>query len=403
MGSGREQLRHHVTETVTSKSLLSNSTMQVPESLPTDLSLLFESLLDSLLPLTRISTPSFHTLQLIPAGRHAMQESFARDRYAVSVCQTHLENLSSKLSYIASICSYLHQALDAHSNPIHSLPIELLQRVIRFAVESPIRADQVVQLSLVCKRWNKAIFGMSELFTRPNWGRWPSSYVQKWLSHSASRPLECSVASNSTPGTLSVLSLFSSRIPRLKIYLSDDEIYELTALFTKGTMVGLRHLAVKDDRGRDLDLSNAILPALETLYAPEMRIVGPLASSPILESFGCVMHCREEFEAIETILRNLKTITHVSLFASELEGVWEMSGHQLGADNPWSRLKSLRLYGYHDEADLGIASYLRSMQGLELKTLELVNLDTTVLDKVLAELVCSFDLPPFDTTQDELV
>ncbi|KAF8306947.1 hypothetical protein DL93DRAFT_2159705 [Clavulina sp. PMI_390] len=255
---------------------------------------------------------------------------------------------------------------ETSQSPLNDLPAELLQHIMRFVVESPSQTGKVVRLSY--------------------WVHWPLPYVNKWLSHSASRPLECLVTPRPADDTFVALSLFQSRLTIIKIRLNQDYISEFTALFTAGAMGSLKHLSVSGCGGSVLDLSAAELPALETLYAPEMRITGPLAATPALHSFGSIMHSLPDFDAIEKILDDCRAITHVTLFASVPDKVFNIPEIPAVRGSTWSRLRSLRLHGYHDEDDEKIVLYLLSMESLRAKTLELVDLDSGILKKVLLEL-----------------
>ncbi|KAF8306949.1 hypothetical protein DL93DRAFT_2232377 [Clavulina sp. PMI_390] len=363
--------------------------MEKVQSLPADLSFLFESMVDSLRSLISIPPPSCHLLLLKPSERPAGHESFTRHREAVSACRNGLESLSSRLLDVSSLCSSLDHTLNACSTPVDSLPLELLQHVMRLVIGSPAQNAKIVHLSLVCKRWNSAIFSTSDLFVSPDWRLWPPYYVRKWLSHSGSRLLACNITQRSTSHTIQSLSLLQNRSVSLEIYLTHYELEEFVSLFTVDTMANLKHLTVVGCANEELNLSTAVLPALETLYAPEMRIKGPLASAPALRSLGCIMHCPSDFTAFEAILDHSPMVSHATWFASVSHDMIALSEQTTRSPHPWCRLKSLRFHGYHGIDSDAALSYLQAIEDGNLATLELVDLDKRVLQKVLTELPSS--------------
>ncbi|KAF8311106.1 hypothetical protein DL93DRAFT_1520486 [Clavulina sp. PMI_390] len=153
-------------------------TMAVDIGLAGDLAKQFELLVGSLDSVSTISLPYSHVLLQAPMERPSTREAIALARKSISTCRMHAAGLSQTLDQIVSICSNLDQSLQRCLNPIESLPAELIQHIASFAVESPSNHRRILDLACVCKTWKVAMFSLSELFTAPDWVKWPIDFTQ---------------------------------------------------------------------------------------------------------------------------------------------------------------------------------------------------------------------------------
>ncbi|KAF8306950.1 hypothetical protein DL93DRAFT_2088322 [Clavulina sp. PMI_390] len=97
------------------------------------------------------------------------------------------------------------------------------------------------------------------------------------------------------------------------------------------------------------------------------------------------MQSPRDFSGLETILGGSQTLSHMTFFASvpdDLDPIHETTAKP----SPWSQLTSLRIQGYHDNDSPTLAPYLESMHGLDIQTLELVDIDNGVFRTVLTEM-----------------
>ncbi|KAF8309939.1 hypothetical protein DL93DRAFT_2230655, partial [Clavulina sp. PMI_390] len=289
-----------------------------------DLTKQFELLLGSLDSIRAISPPSSHVLLQAPMERSSTRESIGLARESISTCRMQVAGLSQILDQILSICSNLDQDLHTCINPINSLPTELIQHVVGFAVESPSNCRLILDLACVCKTWNTAIFTLSELFVAPDLVKWPVEFVQKWLSRSAFRPFSCDLSQTPEshlllPMFVQIVPLFYSRIRALHVQLSKD-FEQFTAIWVGVQTPELEQLTVKSHSAYEdeLDLSKALLPKLKTLYVPSLRVIVPEAT-PFLQNFGCRMYCAEDFGAFSFSVNNSESLRHIALFASPSE------------------------------------------------------------------------------------
>ncbi|KAF8309938.1 hypothetical protein DL93DRAFT_2158128 [Clavulina sp. PMI_390] len=345
-----------------------------------DLTKQFELLLGSLDCVRAISPPSSHVLRQPPMERAWTCESIALARKSISTCQMQVASFSNILNRALSICSNLDRSLHSCINPINSLPTELIQHVVGFAVESPSNCGRILNLACVCKTWNMAIFALSELFVAPDLVKWPVEYVQKWLSRSAFRPLYCNLrrAHDAEPpiliSFLQTLPLFNSRIRALHVRV-DQDFEQFSALWVGVQMQELEHLTVMrfcSDKD-ELDLSKAVLPKLRTLYTPSLRVIVP-PTTPFLRNFGCRMDCLKDIETCSTAVNNSEALLHVALFASSREV--EAMGQPLQEVTFFApQIESLCLYGYFGGDYINMEPYLLVLSTLPIHTLELVRMD----------------------------
>ncbi|KAF8311208.1 hypothetical protein DL93DRAFT_2229842 [Clavulina sp. PMI_390] len=343
--------------------------------------------------------PSFtqlrHVSSFVPAERKQACTSIANLTSQVHECKIQVEALQKSLDSMHALCTSTEGVLTMCVAPICALPIELLQWIAHFAVESPLKTRQILNISHISPTWRTAVFGMPRLFVSPDWG-WSPSSLDEWLSRSGSRPLHPRLTLHSQSEASEKLQMMSKA---LNPYLHRVQTFRLetTTRFHvefPPSFVELFHnhplpllesfvISVKGDHRLHFELSQA--PLLRTLHSSQL----PIAISGEkfhLENIGCRVHSLEDLEHLIDMGARQTTPFHLSIYAHTLASIHDPLTTKRQFNGGWSNIQSLRLHGFCGGDREHMGTLVRQLELPSLLSLELLELSNRVLGIVANEL-----------------
>ncbi|KAF8311195.1 hypothetical protein DL93DRAFT_2229831, partial [Clavulina sp. PMI_390] len=129
-----------------------------------------------------------HVLTLPPSQREQASAAIHKDQTRLSECRERIHAAQKTLEDLNYLCSSTQNMLQNRIQPIGALPIETIQHIISFTLESPTHRKQICQLSRLSRTWRSAVLGMPKLFVSPDW-EWPRGILETWISRAGSRSL----------------------------------------------------------------------------------------------------------------------------------------------------------------------------------------------------------------------
>ncbi|KAF8316047.1 hypothetical protein DL93DRAFT_2166289 [Clavulina sp. PMI_390] len=357
--------------------------------------------------------PSFtqaeHILTLIPTQRERASAAINVCKAEVSRCKQQLDATQQRLRELENLCISIENGLDTCLSPIGALPLELVQHIAHFTVESPRHARQIMVLSQVSPKWRAAIFTMSRLFVAPNWG-WAEDVLASWLSRTGTRLLHPYIAVDDSDSGKS-LDIFSQTILpylhrtqslhiKLDGYSKDSEFpSSFSEMFQSRSLPLLESLIITGQGLGKFSLNPDQTPHLQTLHSSGRPLVLLSEQKPVFNSLGWRVKSTEDVKSLAGAAASQTAPFHLTMYAHRSKTVdYRLTvGPELRAADCWKHVTSLRLHGFRGRDQERIRSLFRQLEMVNLVSLELIELSDKVFS-ILAEA-----LPPVTSRSVEKI
>ncbi|KAF8311217.1 hypothetical protein DL93DRAFT_2229850 [Clavulina sp. PMI_390] len=361
----------------------------------------FENFASSYIPALLSSVQDGHLLLLSPSKRSAARQHITEHLDALRDSRAQLKVLQQEVGLLIARTCDVESVLESLILPIYALPLELIQRIITFVVRSPSDIPQIVALSSVSRFWRSSVLSLPELFTAPRWS-WPSDVFQDWRSRAGNWPLYIKINLNDAKLGVSVASAARMQLARDLIQQEASSIHTLEVTLCdphpndSGKIHGFPHsfgpldssfvqqpfkdlqtlVIIGSTLQPEIVLDLSMMPALETLYVPDMAIKLN-GQSPHLRHLGLQSYTSLSLEIMFNALHSGKNpvpLQHLTLYASKgklLEGEFSMNTPQKTLES----LHSLQLCDFRGDDSKFVPSLLSHLVAPQLKVLELLESD----------------------------
>ncbi|KAF8299288.1 hypothetical protein DL93DRAFT_2161100 [Clavulina sp. PMI_390] len=278
------------------------------------------------------------------------------------------------------------------------LPLELMQHVIHFAIESPRDTSTIIKLSHVSQGLRSAITKMPELFVQANYQLWPASAIDEWCSRANSRPLVIAFKADIDSDEANAISkvkathvegsqlIYLKFGPKRARHATDGDA-GVNSWFARPLPL-LRTLCYSDTRRGSISLSFFDLfpsnfPSLQSLYLPEtshLVVGGPFAR---LQNLGILVCNTQSLQRFVQMIVNLQSLTHLTLYGHPAEAT-ELHDYTPNPIQTMSSLLSLQMARYWGNDAENIDVILDSFTAPNLQILELIDCGSRIITRLAA-------------------
>ncbi|KAF8306972.1 hypothetical protein DL93DRAFT_2232400 [Clavulina sp. PMI_390] len=280
-----------------------------------------------------------------------------------------------------------------------ALPLELIQHIMDFAVESSRDTATIIKLSHISQWLRSALLGMNKLFVEADYRHWPATAIDEWCLRAGSSPLKIAFkAYPHSDGTNVIRKVKTNHLKKtqtIHLNVSAMKAREFTdgdlgvpAWFAQPLPL-LRTLCYSDQRRNIpspyfLRLHSSNFPSLQSLYLPDTppSIIGPPFAQ--LRNLGILVWNTQTLQQFVSLIANLGSLTHLTLYAHTRE-VTELQGYTSSPIQTLESLLSLRLTRYSDSDIDDIHVILESFNAPRLWTLEIINCESRIVSQLAVQ------------------
>ncbi|KAF8320871.1 hypothetical protein DL93DRAFT_2216288 [Clavulina sp. PMI_390] len=130
--------------------------------------------------------PQPHILSVDGFARETLRSSGQASLHALNSSVKRMEDAQLKASRMLQEARAL---LINSLAPIHGVPLEILQSVVKLIIDSPVQTRRIEWFRDINQHWRSAIEGLPHLFARADWNRWSLVKIRRWTLLAQTHPL----------------------------------------------------------------------------------------------------------------------------------------------------------------------------------------------------------------------
>ncbi|KAF8311199.1 hypothetical protein DL93DRAFT_2169239 [Clavulina sp. PMI_390] len=344
-----------------------------------------------------LQSPSFlethHVLNLLPSQRQF--SAIYRDKDRVVECRKRISDANKALEKIDAICFAAEGVLEMRIQPVAVLPLELIQYIVNFVIESPNEWKKIFRLSHVSHTWRSAVFAMPKLFISPNWSGSSRDVLEAWITRAGLNPLHVEVlpcVKRDAWDKIYRMSLavvpYLYRVQSIQIDCEGKGVLEFppafTSIFRDYNLPILERVFFSRKYPAKLLIRADRAPRLKDLHSFHALLKLTHYESLQVRSLGMRVHSADDLNHLMDIARLQDSPFHLTMYNHSLEtnNVGFPTRH--GGSSAWVNVISLSLSLQGQPGRLG--DLIRQLEMPRLISLELVSPNKAVFETIVQNL-----------------